>query len=70
MEVNFAFRMKVKMAATCNFVSLGDKMRELLVKNRKERKKRGKEKRKIIDHMIGQKRREVFALCCSVSWRS
>ena len=32
MEVNFAFRRKVKMTATRSFVSLGDKMRELLVK--------------------------------------
>ena len=52
------------MTATCNFVPLGDKMRELLVKKWK------KEKKKIIDHMIGLKRREIFAPCCNVSWRS
>ena len=33
----FSFRRKVKVTATCNFVSLGDKMRELLVKKWKER---------------------------------
>ena len=55
MEVKFAFRRKVKMTATCNFVSLGGKMREQLAekwKRMKRKKKRGKEKRKIIDHMI------------------
>ena len=41
------------MTAACNFISFGEKMRELLDKNG-ERKK--KEKRKITDHMIGQKR--------------
>ena len=45
-------------------------MRELLVKNEKERKKEGKKKRKIIDQMIGQKLSEIFALCRSVSWQS
>ena len=43
------------MTATCNFVSLGGKMREQLAekwKRMKRKKKRGKEKRKIIDHMI------------------
>ena len=39
-------------------------MRELLEKiTGKERKK---EKRIITDHMIGQKRREICALCCCV----
>ena len=52
-EINFAFRRKVKMTATCNFVSLGDETRDLLVKKWKRKKKRGKEKRKIIYHMIG-----------------
>ena len=50
-------------------MSLEDKMRELLVKNEKERKKE-KKKRKIIDQMIGQKLSEIFALCRSVSWQS
>ena len=36
----------------------------------KKEKKRRKEKRKITDHLIGQKRRETCALCRSVSWRS
>ena len=40
------------MTAACNFISLGEEMRELLDKNGKERKK---EKRKMADHMIGQK---------------
>ena len=36
------------MTTTCNFVSFGDKMRELLVKLLLvEKKKRGKEKRKL-----------------------
>ena len=39
-KVNFAFRRKLKMTATCNFVSLGEKMHELLVK--KMGKKRDK----------------------------
>ena len=52
------------MTAACNFISLGEEMRELLDKERK------KEKRKIADHMIGQKRREICALCRSVFWRS
>ena len=59
------------MTAACNFISLGKKMRELLditirLDITKERKKRRKEKRKITDHMIGQKRREICALCRSV----
>ena len=51
------------MAAACNFISLGEKMRELLDKNgaRKE-----KEKRKITDHMIGQKKGAKFARCVAV----
>ena len=32
MMVNFAIGRKVKMTAPCNFVSLGEKMRELLDK--------------------------------------
>ena len=40
------------------------------IKTGKERKKRRKEKRKITDHLIGQKRREICALCRSVSRRS
>ena len=40
-------------------------MRELFDKNvkKKKRKKRRKEKRKITYHLIGQKRREICALC-------
>ena len=62
MDVNFAFRRKVKMTATCDFVSLGEKMRELFVKNGKGKKKnrKKKEREKNIDHMTGQKRREIF----------
>ena len=38
----------MKITATCNFVSLGDKMRELFVKKmEKKEKMTGKEKRKI-----------------------
>ena len=48
------------MTATCNFASLGDKMRQLSVKKRKRKKMTGKEKRKIIDHMIGLKKARNF----------
>ena len=43
-KVNFTFRRKVKMTATCNFVSLGEKMRELVVKKWKRKKKREEKK--------------------------
>ena len=53
--------MKVKMtAAGCNFVSLGDKMRELL--DKKGTRKIKREGKKFIDHMIGQKKARIFAL--------
>ena len=59
------------MTAACNFITLGEKMRELLDENQKRKKiQREKEKRKTTDHMIGQKRREICALCRSVFWRS
>ena len=60
------------MTAAFNFISLGEKLRELLDKNvkSKKEKKRRKEKMKITEHLIGQKRREICALCCSVSRRS
>ena len=48
------------MTATCNFVSLGDKMRELLVKKWKRKERGEKEKRKKIDHMIGLKKARNF----------
>ena len=51
------------MTAACNFISLGEKMRELLDKN-------GKRKGEITDHMIGQKKREICASWRNVSWRS
>ena len=41
------------MTAACNFISLGEEMRELLDKNEKRNKK---EKRQITDHMFGQKK--------------
>ena len=48
------------MTAACNFISLREKMRELLDKNgNKKEKREEKKKRKITDHMIGQKRREI-----------
>ena len=53
------------MTAACSFISLGEKLRELLDKNGKKIK-RGK----ITDHMIGQKRREICALCRSIFWQS
>ena len=40
MDVNFAFRRKVKMITSCNFVPLEDKMR----KRKKKRKEKKKEK--------------------------
>ena len=49
------------MTATCNFVSFGDKMRELLVKLLLvEKKEKGKRKEKIIDHLIGLKKARNF----------
>ena len=51
------------MTAACNFISLGEKMRELLDKNGKRKKK--EEKRKITDHMIGEKGAK-FACCFAV----
>ena len=56
------------MTVACNFIFLGEKMSELLHKNGK--KKRRKDRKKLTDHMIGKKRREIYALCRSVSWRS
>ena len=57
------------MTATCNFVSLGDKMPELVVKKWKRKRKQRKEKRKIIDHMIGLKKTRNFpaVLQCSLA---
>ena len=58
------------MTAACNFISLGKKMLELLDKSGKRKKK---ENRIITDWMmmmIGQKRREICALCRSVFCRS
>ena len=57
------------MTAACNFITLGEKMRELLNENgKRKKKKREEKKRKITDYMIGQKRREICALCRSVVW--
>ena len=71
MDVNFAFLREVKMTTACNFMSLGEKMCELLDKNgNRKKKKRRKEKRKITDHMIGQNICEICTLCGSVSWQS
>ena len=59
------------MTASCNFITFGEKMRELLDENgKRKKKKRGKEKRKITFHMIGQKRREICALCRCLFWQS
>ena len=52
------------MTTACNFIFLGEEMRELLDKNWRRKKK--KEKRKITDHMIAQKGREICALCRSI----
>ena len=38
MDVNLAFCREVKMTAACNFISLGEKIRELLDKNGKRKK--------------------------------
>ena len=66
MDVNFTFSREVKMTTACNFISLGEKIRELLDKygKRKEEKKKRKEE------LVEQKRGEICALCRSVSWRS
>ena len=58
MVVNFAFLKKVKKIKCVNYQ----------IKRRKRGKNKGK--RKIIDHMIGQKWHEIFALRRSVSWRN
>ena len=44
MNVNLAFLRKVKMTAACNFVSLGEKIGELLDKNGRRKKKEKKTK--------------------------
>ena len=54
-DVNFAILREAKMTAACNFISLKEKMHELLDKNRKKKKKKRKVTKKITDHMIGQK---------------
>ena len=53
------------MTPACNFISLGEKMRELLDKNGKRKKKEKKKRRKITDHLIGQKGAK-FARCVAV----
>ena len=55
MDVNLAFWREVKMTAAYNFISLGEKMRELYkIKNgKRKKKKREKKKRKITGHVIG-----------------
>ena len=45
MDVNLAFCKEVKMTAACNFISLGEKMRELLNKNGERKEKREEKKR-------------------------
>ena len=65
MDVSLAFSREMKVTAACNFITSGEKMRELLDKTGKK-----KGKRKINDHMIEQKRREICTLCRSVFWRS
>ena len=37
MDVNLAFWREVKITAACNFISLGEKMRELLDENGKKK---------------------------------
>ena len=49
-NVNFALRRKVKMTSTCKFVSLGDKMHTLLVKNGKEKNERKRKERNYLSH--------------------
>ena len=64
----FFFRVRRAQFAACNFTSLEQKMRDLLDKRGKKREE--KKKGKITDHVIRNKRREICALCRSVSWRS
>ena len=40
MDVNLAFSREVKVPAACNFITLGEKMRELLHKTGKKRKRK------------------------------
>ena len=42
MDVNLACKREVKMTAACNFISLGEEIGELLDKNGKRKKKKGK----------------------------
>ena len=46
--------------AACNFISLGEKMRELLDKNEKRKKKERKKKMKITDHIVRQKKTRIL----------
>ena len=55
------------MTAACNFISLGEELRELLDINGK-RKKKGK--RKITDHIIEQKRARNLSVVSQCFWRS
>ena len=62
------------MTAACNFIYLGKKCVNYWIKMGKERKK---EKRKITDHMIGQKNARnlrVVSQCClaklNESWKN
>ena len=48
MDLNFAFTRKVKITSFCNFVSLEDKMRKLLVKNWKRKKRRKRKEEKLL----------------------
>ena len=69
MVVNFAFRRKAKMTATCSFVSFGDKMRELLVKlllvEKKEKKREEKKRENYWSH-DGIKKGAKFSRCVAV----
>ena len=53
------------MTAACNFISLGEKMRELLDKIGKRKKTRREEN---YYHMIAQKKGAKFARCVAVAF--
>ena len=63
MDVNLAFCKEIKMTAACNFISLGEKICELLDKNGIRKKKRKEENYRSHDWT---KKGAKFARCVAV----
>ena len=72
MDVNFAFWREVKMTAACNFISLGEKIGDLLDKNGKRKKKKEKKRKEENYWSLDwtKKARNLRVVSHSVSWRS